>query len=125
MSKKHLREKRDVHEFKKRAGWSDDHHIDIPSSRGGATIDSNILTMDAYRHDAWHLLFLNRTLNEVINLFKLAKSLKELLRSIESYYKHSAFYLLFRSKTQEQIIALLLRVQSLKRSQRLYLRLSA
>ena len=121
---KHLREKHGVHEFKKRAGWKDDHHIEL-RSRGGSKIESNLLVMDAYRHDAWHLLFSNKTLGEIIGLFKLVKSIKELLHSINSYYKHSAFYLLFGRKSLEEIIALLMKLQQLKRAQKVYLLLSA
>ena len=120
-----MREKRDVHEFKNRAGWSDGHHIDIPSSRGGDTLPHNILIMDAYRHDAWHLLFSNKTLKEIINTFYTVRSIKEFLHQIFSYYKHQAFHLLFGNKTVDEILDLLLRIQRLKRSQRVYLRLSA
>ncbi|MEI7688995.1 MAG: hypothetical protein WCI91_02290 [Candidatus Nomurabacteria bacterium] len=125
MGQKHLREKREIHEFKKRAGWKDEHHIELPCSRGGSNTESNILVMDAYRHDAWHLLFYNKTLTEIIGHFKLVVSIKEFLHSINNYYKHSAFHLLFGRKTLDQIIALLLKVQEIKRSQRVYLRLSA
>ena len=125
MEKTHMREKKDVHKFERRAGWNDDHHIDIPSSRGGEKIDSNILLMDVYRHDAWHLLFSNKTLKEIINTFQVIKSVKEFLHSIIDYYKHQAFHLLFGNKSLDEVLALLLRVQKIKRAQRVYLRISA
>lgn len=125
MGQKHLREKREIHEFKKRAGWTDDHHLELPCSRGGDKTDSNILVMDAYRHDAWHLLFCNNTLKEVIRNFMFVKSIKEFLSSINNYYKHSAFRLLFGSKTLNQVIELLLKLQQLKKAQKYYFRLSA
>jgi hypothetical protein len=125
MNQRRLREKREIHEFKKRAGWTDDHHLELPRSEGGDKTASNILVMDAYRHDAWHLLFYNNTLSEVIRQFMFVKSIKEFLYSINNYYKHSAFRLLFGSKTLNQIIELLLKLQQLKRAQRFYFRLSA
>jgi hypothetical protein len=125
MAQKRLREKREIHKFEKRAGWTDDHHLELPCSRGGDKTASNILVMDAYRHDAWHLLFCNNTLNEVIGHFMFVKSIKEFLHSINNYYKHSAFHLLFGHKTLNQIIELLLKLKQLKRAQKFYFRLSA
>ena len=80
-NKKPTREKKKVHQFKKRAGFNDKHHL-TPEQRGGKKIPSNLLNMDAYRHDAWHLLFGNRTLLEVINLLirlKRAKKTQEVV----------------------------------------------
>jgi hypothetical protein len=57
------REKREVHQFKKRAGWKDSHHL-TPRSRGGEDIASNTSMLDGYRHDAYHLLFGTCTLAE-------------------------------------------------------------
>lgn len=70
------REKHSQHQFKKRAGFKDEHHLK-PSERGGESILSNLLILDAYRHDAWHLLFHNLTLDEIINLLIRVKVEKE------------------------------------------------
>ena len=43
------------------------HHI-LPVSRQGKTIRSNILRLKAYKHRVWHLVFKNKTLEEVIML---------------------------------------------------------
>jgi len=69
----------------KRAGKMSEHHL-RPRSRGGSSVESNLLRLDIRRHEAWHLLFQNRTLMEVIVLLlrvykikkKQAKSLKSL-----------------------------------------------
>ena len=70
------RENRKRHQFKKRAGFNDKHHLK-PSSRGGQTIGSNLIQLDAYRHDSWHLLFGNKTLDEIIELLVRLKHIKE------------------------------------------------
>lgn len=44
------------------------HHIILPKARGGEAIQSNLFKMDISRHNAWHLLFGNMTLYEVIQL---------------------------------------------------------
>ena len=64
------------HRFQKRAGFTDEHHL-IPGSRGGQTIGSNLLKLDAYRHSAWHLLFGNKTLSEIIALLERLEYRKE------------------------------------------------
>ena len=45
------------------------HHL-TPKSRGGQAVESNLLKMDISRHNAWHLLFGNLTLKEIIILLK-------------------------------------------------------
>ena len=72
----HQREKRCIHQFKKRAGWKDPHHL-RPLSRGGDSIQSNIINLDGYRHDAWHLLFGNLTLSEIIGLLARLNNMKD------------------------------------------------
>ena len=69
------RQKKNVHRFQQRAGCTEPHHLQ-PSSRGGEGIDSNLLNMDVYRHDAWHLLFKNSTLEEIIELLQRLKLIK-------------------------------------------------
>lgn len=52
------------------------HHLK-PKSRGGQTLESNLLWIDIERHRAWHSLWGNRTLDEVISLLKRVKQAKE------------------------------------------------
>ena len=52
------------------------HHL-RPKNRGGLTIESNLLLMDIKRHNAWHQLFGNLTLGEVIELLQRVKRAKE------------------------------------------------
>lgn len=74
--KKQQREKREVHKFKIKAGFRDEHHLK-PRERGGQSTPSNLLLLDAYRHDAWHLLFGNKTLDEIILLLQEVKYKKQ------------------------------------------------
>lgn len=73
---KHKREKWEVHQFKKKASFCDYHHIIIPKSRGGKTTFENMFRLNAYKHDAWHLLFKNQTLDEIIALLQRVKKIK-------------------------------------------------
>ncbi len=123
MDKPFQRKKVKIHEFKTRAGVLDEHHL-TAGSRGGESLDYNLLLIDIYRHDAWHLLFMKSTLGEIIAIFSNAKSVKLMLRSIDDYYKYPAFHLLFGRKTLEEIILLLKRVKRLKEAQRYYLKLT-
>jgi hypothetical protein len=59
-----------------RSGVFNKHHLK-PGSRGGQSIDSNLLRMDVNRHNAWHLLFSNLTLTEIINLLQRLKGIKK------------------------------------------------
>jgi hypothetical protein len=43
------------------------HHLK-PKSRGGSGLENNLLLMDMRRHNMWHQLFDNLTLDEVIEL---------------------------------------------------------
>lgn len=51
------------------------HHM-RPKSRGGTKDPKNMLYMKIDRHDAWHLLFGNRTISEVIRLLIRIKRAK-------------------------------------------------
>lgn len=112
--KSRSRKRQDVHQFLKRAGWKDGHHILIP---GGETISSNLFLFDVYRHDAWHLLFGNKKLDEIISLLWEMKSIESFLESFKNDYKYDAFQLLFGRKTFEHVISLLKRVRDIKKSQ--------
>jgi len=52
------------------------HHL-RPRSRGGDFSVKNLLLMDIERHKYWHIIFGNRTLEEVIILLKRIKRAKE------------------------------------------------
>ena len=51
------------------------HHL-IPKKRGGIRSEKNLLLMQIERHHAWHQVFGNRTLDEVIALLKRVKRIK-------------------------------------------------
>ena len=59
----------------KRDGLTNRHHL-TPRSRGGKSTESNLLEMDYSRHCAWHLLFKNLTLDEIIALLLRVKQMK-------------------------------------------------
>ncbi len=60
-------------------GKKNRHHLK-PKSRGGQNIPSNILNIEMKRHNAWHILWGNRTLDEVIALLQRLKQIKESIR---------------------------------------------
>lgn len=55
------------------------HHL-TPKSRGGSWSMDNILKLWRDRHDAWHLLFGNMTLSEIIVALTRIERMKERLR---------------------------------------------
>lgn len=59
-----------------RSGKFNLHHL-CPKSRGGSSIESNLLRMDISRHNALHLLFGNLTLLEIIKLLQRLYEIKE------------------------------------------------
>jgi len=59
----------------KRAGTTNRHHL-RPKSRGGDALESNLLVMDIERHNAWHFLFKNLTLDEIIELLERIRAMK-------------------------------------------------
>jgi len=59
----------------KRAGKKNRHHL-RPRSRGGDSLESNLLVMDIERHNAWHFLFQNQTLDEIIEALERLRSMK-------------------------------------------------
>jgi len=61
---------------KKQRKHQNKHHL-RPKSRGGQSIESNLLWMDIERHKIWHILFKNLTLDEVINLLIRVKRIKD------------------------------------------------
>jgi hypothetical protein len=51
------------------------HHL-TPKKRGGDNEPENILLLGAFRHMAWHILFGQKTLEEVIRLLQRVHSAK-------------------------------------------------
>lgn len=52
------------------------HHL-RPRSRGGESLESNLLWIDIEKHQSWHVIFKNLTLDEVISLLKRVKRAKD------------------------------------------------
>ena len=56
-----------------RAYKYNEHHILVPKSLGGCKEPYNLITLDISHHEAWHFLFGNSTLDEVIELLERIK----------------------------------------------------
>jgi hypothetical protein len=124
MNKQHGKYK--IHKFNTRLGYNEGHHLLIPSGRGGETIMSNMFELDGYRHDAWHLLFPNKTLFEIICFFERGKNIHERLELLPNKkYREPAIHLLFGDKTLNEIIKLLQKVYKIKKSQKQYIKIAA
>lgn len=52
------------------------HHL-TPRSRGGKKSSSNLLRLDVNRHRAWHLIFGNKTIYEIIRLLERVVKIKQ------------------------------------------------
>jgi hypothetical protein len=52
------------------------HHL-TPKNRGGDNAQENILLLNVFRHMAWHILFGQKTLEEVIRLLQRLHSAKD------------------------------------------------
>lgn len=72
---KRKRQHQSEHQFKHRAGWTDEHHLKNRKN-GGQSIKSNLIRLDAYRHDAIHLLFGDKSLREIIELLERLERIK-------------------------------------------------
>ena len=112
------RTKKKKHHFKKRAGFKDEHHL-TARSRGGQSVPSNLLSIDLYRHDAWHLLFNNFTLREIIKILLRLEKIKKTFPMSISVYHHAAWNLLFKNLSLRESIELLLRLEKIKKSVKL------
>jgi len=53
----------------KRKRWLSRHHL-CPKSRGGKDNQENIFILWNQKHEAWHILFGNRTIPEIIEILK-------------------------------------------------------
>jgi hypothetical protein len=62
--------------YEERLGVFNKHHLKA-RSRGGQSIESNLLTMDISRHNAWHLLFGNLTIYEIVKLLLKVRRIKK------------------------------------------------
>ena len=63
-------------DFTQRAGSTNHHHLKN-RCHGGTSVMSNLLRMDERRHDAWHLLFKNMDLPQIIRLLQRLQKIKE------------------------------------------------
>jgi len=115
-SHKKEREKTSIHKFAKRAGFMDSHHL----KPGRDTINSNLLKMDLYRHDAWHLFFGRTMFDYVIELLEqIEKSTDKRIFIkflLSKPYGKNAWRLLFHNNTLFESIQLLKRVKRMKES---------
>jgi hypothetical protein len=65
--------------FRYRAPKGQSRHHLRPRSRGGTDRPSNILMIGIERHQYWHQVFGNRTLDEIIALLTRVKRIKDKL----------------------------------------------
>lgn len=76
---KHYRRKRGgKRTYLNRSGWSNKHHLRA-KSLGGTDDLSNLIRLDDMRHAAWHLLWGNKTIGEIIAILKRVADIKEKL----------------------------------------------
>ncbi len=112
-------EKIPVHQFLKRTRVTQEHHL-TPSSRGGESITSNLLDIELYRHVAWHYLFQNMTLDEIINYLNSIGTIDILYKKP---YGKNAVNLLFHDMTLSEIVFCLKRIGVSKYFQKVKYRL--
>ena len=90
------------------------HHL-RPRSRGGEKLTYNLLLIKVSRHNAWHVLYGNRTLNEIIVLLRYLLKDKELRN-----FPHSKLWTtLWGKRDLWSVIQILERLQRIKKKQRL------
>lgn len=51
------------------------HHL-VPRSRGGNNTEQNLLLLDVHKHDLWHRLWGNRTIEEILALLSRMARMK-------------------------------------------------
>jgi hypothetical protein len=73
-------------QYLKRSGIKNRHHL-TNKCKGGANDEWNLIRLDTARHNAWHLLFKNLSLPEVIDLLKRLQHIKETQRMNNEYGK--------------------------------------
>jgi hypothetical protein len=85
------------------------HHI-INKCKGGGNQKSNLLRFERNREKAWHYLFRNRSIKEVIAILGISKILL-------SRDDRRVWYFLFGHKSVQEVIELLKRVDRAKSAQ--------
>lgn len=98
------------HKFQYRSTRTNKHHI-LAESRGGQKTTQNLLTIEIYRHQAFHYIFGLRTLKESAEFLLKVRSFGK------SVYGYEAYHLLFGERSFAEASELLLRLDSLKRHQ--------
>jgi len=99
------------HKFQYRSCRTNKHHI-LAESRGGQKTTRNLLTIEIFRHQAFHYLFQHRTLQEAAEYLITVKSFNR-----RNYYCQEAYYLLFGEKTFIEAAELLYRTHRAKQRQ--------
>jgi hypothetical protein len=87
------------------------HHW-INRSRGGKTSKRNISWLKIAKHRAWHFLFNNLSLREVIRLLKTLPNERGLRK-----YNEKDWLIVFKNMTLKEAIELLERTYRIKKSQ--------
>ncbi len=129
------KERKVSHQFTKRSGKFNTHHIKARKGGrgGGENIGSNLIRMDEFRHDAWHHLFIYLTLDEIIALLIKVRDIEISLNNgviyqsilLKGPYRQNAWILLFHNLTLDEVISLFERLRKIKNSQKLRLKLAA
>ncbi len=96
-------------------GLLTNHHL-VPRSRirqyygASFTLPNNLMKLWRLRHDSWHVLFRNKTLNETIAYLETKKS--------RAYaYQKTAWKTLFKEKSWHEVVQLLRRAQRMIRKE--------
>lgn len=63
-------------QYLKRSGIQNKHHLHNKTNGGGKQL-WNLIKLDTIRHNAWHLLFKNLSLEEIIDLLQRLQHMKE------------------------------------------------
>ena len=83
------------------------HHL-IPKIRGGTYSKRNILNLWRDRHNLWHNIFADLTLDEIIKMLDKGRYANEVVKNI--YWKQ-----LFKNKNAKQAQLILIRIKRIKK----------
>lgn len=83
------------------------HHL-VPKSKGGCKREHNLLRLWRDKHDAWHNLFSNHVLSDILEILLHGKY------NIGKHIGSKNWVLLFGNKNIVEVYALLKRVQRMK-----------
>lgn len=76
--KKHARRENRREDRKwERAYKYNEHHVILAKSLGGSREPYNLITLDVAHHEAWHFLFGNLTLDEIIELLERIRNCQQ------------------------------------------------